>query len=202
QVSTATLNYWTWYDIEDDWDYAYVEISVDGGQNWDILQTPHSATDNPSGNAYGPGYTGISGEGEQPTWLEEHLDISAYAGQAVQMRFEYVTDDAVNRPGWTVDDISIPEIGFYDDVESDPNGWQAEGFVRIDNVLPQRFLVQVIEIGEESKVRPVPLDRTNHGVLTIDGLGQTIDRTVLIVSGLTPITTEPASYEYNITEAN
>ncbi len=196
-IDSATLNYWTWYDIEADWDYGYVEISTDGGKTWKILPAPHSSTDNPGGNAYGPGYTGPSGE-DEPTWLEERIDISDYAGQEVLIRFEYVTDDAVNRSGWTLDDISIPEIGFFDDGEGGLNGWTAEGFVRIDNVLPQRFLVQVLEIGDEITVRPVDLDQANHGTMTISGLGETIDQGVLIVSGLTPITTQPASYEYRL----
>jgi hypothetical protein len=200
-VTTATLTYWTWYDIEQDWDYGYVEISSDGGQSWTILQAPHSATTNPTGNAYGAGYTGTSGD-NGPAWIEEQLDLSAYTGQEVLVRFEYVTDDAVNRPGWTIDDISIPEIGFFDDVESDAGAWQAEGFVRMDNILPQHFLVQVIEIGESVNVRQLPLDETNYGALTINGLGSTIDRAILIVSGLTPITTEPASYEYKLNYAN
>jgi len=193
-VTSATLNYATWYDIETDWDYGYVEISTDGGETWTILTTPHSATTNPSGNAYGPGYTGMSGGG--PVWIEESLDISAYAGQEVLIRFEYVTDDAVNRPGWTLDDISIPEIDFADNVESGVNGWQAEGFVRMDNILPQHFLVQVLKIGAEPELHPMTLDAANHGTLTVEGLGDTLDRAVLIVSGLTPITTQPASYSY------
>ncbi|NJN95121.1 MAG: hypothetical protein HC875_13950 [Anaerolineales bacterium] len=195
-VTSATLNYATWYDIETDWDYAYVEISTDGGETWTILTTPHSATTNPSGNAYGTGYTGISGDG--PAWIEESLDISAYAGQEVLIRFEYVTDDAVNRPGWTIDDINIPEIDFADDVESGVNGWQAEGFVRMDNILPQHFLVQVLEIGPEPELQTIPLDAANHGTLTVEGLGDTLDRAVLIVSGLTPITTQPAHYTYQL----
>lgn len=193
-VEQATLHYWTWYDIEPDWDYAYVEISTDGGTSWTILQTPNSATTNPSGNAYGPGYTGSS-----DGWLEEQLDISAYTGQEVLIRFEYVTDDAVNRPGWTVDDISIPEIDFFDDAEAGDNAWQAEGFVRIDNILPQRFAVRVIEIGEEITVRTLPLDETNSGVLTVEGLGERVERAVLVTSGLAPVTSEPASYEYTLT---
>lgn len=201
QVSAATLAYWTWYDIETDWDYGYVEISTDGGANWTILQTPHSATTNPSGNAYGPGYTGKSGQ-DGPVWIEEKIDLSDYAGQEVLIRFEYVTDDAVNRPGWTIDDISIPEIGFFDNAETGPNGWQAEGFVRIDNILPQRFLVQLLEIGSQVTVRPISLDETNHGTLTINGLGTAVEQAILIVSGLTPITTEPASYEYKLRYAN
>ncbi len=197
-VSQATLKYWTWFDIESDWDYGYVEISTDGGETWTILTTPHSNTANHSGNAYGPGYTGTSSGGE-PTWLEESIDISDYTGQAVLIRFEYVTDDAVNRPGWTLDDISIPEIGFFDDVESGVNGWTSEGFVRIDNVLPQKFLVQLVEVGAEVNVRRLSLDEANRGSITVTGLGDSTVRAVLVVSGLAPVTTEPASYEYKIT---
>jgi immune inhibitor A len=197
QVTSATLNYWTWYDIESDWDYGYVEASTDGGETWTILQTPHSATTNPSGNAYGPGYTGASGGGP-PTWQEESLDLSAYAGQEILIRFEYVTDDAVNRPGWTLDDITIPELDFQDDVEAGPNNWQAEGFVRMDNLLPQRFLAQVLEIGDEVNLRRISLDEANHGALTIEGLGASLDRAVLLVSGLTPVTSQPADYSYKL----
>jgi len=200
-VSAATLNYQTWYDIEADWDYAYVEISTDDGRTWDILPTPHSATDNPSGNAYGPGYTGPSGGGDEPVWVEESIDISTYAGQEILLRFEYVTDDAVNRPGWTIDNVAIPEINFFDDVESGSGDWEAEGFVRIDNVLPQRFLVQVIEIGSDTvAVTPLSLDEANAGSLTITGLDDNVEQAILVVSGLTPITTEPARYTVRVFE--
>jgi len=196
-VDAATLNYWTWYDLEANWDFGYVEVSTDGGQTWTILPTAHSATANPSGNAFGPGYTGLSGDG--PTWLEESIDLTPYAGQEILLRFEYVADDAVNRPGWTIDDISIPEIGFFDDVEHGADGWQAEGFVRIDNVLPQQFILQVIEIGEAGvDVRRIPLDETNYGTFTVEGLGSDIQKAVMIVSGVTPVTTEPASYQYKL----
>ncbi len=195
-VDTATLNFWTWYDIESDWDYGYVEISSDGGKSWTILQAPNSATTNPSGNAFGPGYTGLSGGASG--WIEQSIDLSNYVGRQVMIRFEYVTDDAVNHPGWTIDDISIPEIDFFDDVENGTNDWQAEGFVRIDNILPQHFLIQVLEIGDNIQVRPLLLDETNYGTLTIKGLGSDVERAIMIVSGLSPVTTEPASYEYNL----
>jgi hypothetical protein len=196
-VDAATLNYWTWYDIEDSWDYGYVEVSTDGGQVWTILQTPRSATENPSGNAYGPGYTGKSGNGG-PDWIEESLDLSPYAGQKIQIRFEYVTDDAVNRPGWSLDDISIPEIGFFDNAETPDPAWVAEGFVRMDNILPQKFVVQLLEFGDTITLRPFPLDAANTGAMTVTGLGSRIDRAVLVVSGLTPVTTQPAGYQYQL----
>ena len=50
-----------WYDLETDYDYAYVEVSADGGKTWDILANEHTTITNPSGNSYGPGFTGASG---------------------------------------------------------------------------------------------------------------------------------------------
>jgi len=41
-VSTATLKYWTWYDIEADWDYAYLLVSTDNGIHWSLVP-PHPA---------------------------------------------------------------------------------------------------------------------------------------------------------------
>ncbi|MFQ5614181.1 MAG: hypothetical protein ACE5H9_18825 [Anaerolineae bacterium] len=195
-VEAATLTYWTWYDLEEDWDYAYVEVSTDGGQTWTALPTPHTRDDDPSGNAYGPGYTGQSGDG--PVWIEESLDLSPYAGQEILIRFEYVTDDAVNRPGFAVDDIRIPEIGYAYDAETDDGGWQAEGFVRIDNVLRQRYIVQVIEIGEEVTVHRLALDANNQGSYRVQGLGDRLERAVLVVSAQAPVTTEPAAYRYQL----
>ena len=59
-LQQATLTFTAWYSIEENWDYAYVQVSTDGGSTWDILQGSLASTDNPSLNAYGPGYTGES----------------------------------------------------------------------------------------------------------------------------------------------
>ncbi len=112
-VETATLNYKTWHLIENGWDYAYVEVSDDGGETWDILSPPGSTSSNPVGNSFGPAYTGSSGG-----WLDETVDLSEYAGRVIHLRFEYITDDAVYLDGLLLDDIAIPEIGFMDDGES------------------------------------------------------------------------------------
>ena len=42
------FSYSTWYDIEEDWDYLYLEVSEDG-QNWTILETPSGTDTNPTG---------------------------------------------------------------------------------------------------------------------------------------------------------
>ena len=195
-VDEATLEYWTWHDLEEDWDYAYVEISIDGGESWEILTTPSGTRENPNGNSFGFAYTGRSG-GATPTWIQEQVDLSPYAGEEVLIRFEMITDDAVNRPGFALDDVAIPEIGYFSDFEEDGGGWEAAGFVRHANVLPQRWLVQLVLFGPETTVQRLELaeDQTGEWQVPLDGATR---RAILTISGLAPVTTELASYSYEI----
>ena len=104
-VDEATLNFWTWYDIEDNWDYGYVMASTDGGKTWTPLQTSAMTDTNPNGNSFGWALTGCSGDPESTEagdecnakWIEQSADLTPYAGQKeVLIRFQYITDDAVN----------------------------------------------------------------------------------------------------------
>ncbi|MBI2846656.1 MAG: immune inhibitor A [Chloroflexi bacterium] len=195
-LTKATLNFWTWYDIEKDFDYAYVEVSTDGGVTWQALQGRYSTPESPVGNSLGYAYTGKSGEGSLQ-WVEENIDLTPFTGGKVLLRFEYVTDDAVSNAGLALDDISIPELGYLDDAERD-NGWKAEGFIRTENLVPQRFIVQVIEYGKEVRVREMPLDDSQRGELVIKGFGSELSRAVLVIAALAPLTTEKATYEFTL----
>ncbi len=200
-VEEAVLEYDVWYWLESLWDYGYVEVSVDGGKTWTILATEHSTDENPHGTAYGPGYTGESADEQGANmegWLHERVDLSAFAGQEILVRFETITDDAVNRPGLVVDNICIDAIGFCDDAETGDGEWEARGFVRHNNALKQRFVVQVVLPGEDGaiEVMPVPLGEDNQGAIeiTIDS----VSPAMLVVSGLTRHTTESAYYHFEI----
>jgi len=202
-VQSATLTYDIWYWIENGWDFGYVEVSTDGGETFAILRTPNTSDYNPFGNAYGPGYTGRSSE--QPGanaggWLRESIDLSTYAGKEILVRFEMVNDDAVNQPGFAIDNICIQEVGFCDDAESDGAGWESAGFARINNILKQRFLVQVVvPSGQSYEIIPMSLDSENRGSLTfrVDGRSPA----TLIISGLTRFTTEPGIYDLEISSS-
>ena len=143
------MTYWTWYDLEKDYDYVYLDASEDG-QNWTILNTPACSDKNLSGNNYGCGYNGTSQD-----WVQQKVDLSQFAGKKVQLRFEYVTDGAVNGEGLLLDDFSIPAINYAADFEKDDGGWQANGFVRIQNSLPQTFSLALIEQGNTNNVDSV-----------------------------------------------
>lgn len=196
-LDTATLTFWSWYELEEGWDYAYVTLSQDGGQSWQLLETNQTTTDNPQGNSYGPALTGNSGDGETPTWVQDSADLSPFTGGPVLVRFEVVTDEAVHNQGFAIDDIGLTELNYLADAERDDNGWETAGFVRHANVLPQTYILQLILLGDDSfDVQRLTLDDDWHGRFTIP-FGPGLESAVLIVSGNAPATRLPAGYAYN-----
>jgi hypothetical protein len=192
QVSgPLTLQYAAWYDLEKDYDYAYLTASEDG-KSWQILQTPsgRDKSADPSGNAYGWGYTGATNG-----WIEESVDLSQFAGKKVQIRFEYVTDAAVNNNGLLVDDIRIPQINYATDFEKDDGGWVGDGFVRIENRLPQTFRISLIRQGQSTSVEYITLDGSQSADIPLQ-FGTSLRDAVLVVSGVTRFTTQEASYSF------
>ena len=100
------ITFWTYYTIETDYDYAYVEVSTDGSI-FTPLEGNITTNDNPNGNNRGNGITGSSG-GE---WVEGIFDLDDYIGQAVYIRFSYYTDPAVLEEGIYLDNI-YPVVKF------------------------------------------------------------------------------------------
>lgn len=183
------LSFRTWYDIETDWDYLYLEVS-ENGETWEIMTTPSGTGTNPSGNSYGWGYTGTTNG-----WIEEKIDLSEYAGKNIFVRFEYITDAAVNGEGFLLDDVAVEAAGYRSDFEADDGGWQAEGFVRVQNVLPQTFGLALI-LTSDSSVTMIPIneDQTAEVSFSLKSGG----RAYLVVAGTTRFTRELASYQIEI----
>jgi bacillopeptidase F (M6 metalloprotease family) len=131
--------------------------------------------------------------------VQEHADLSPYIGKKIQLRFEEVTDEAVNLQGFAIDHVSIPEIHFQDALTTD-NGWVSNGFIRSNNVLPERFNVQALLYhGSQFTVSTVPVDlATGQGLLTIPKFGVDVTRVVLIVSAYAAETTQLAHYQLDI----
>ncbi len=198
-VKQAALEFMLWYDIEDLWDYAYVMASIDGGATWTALSTAHTTTDDPHHNSYGPGYTGESG-GPPARWVAERIDLTPFAGREVMIRFELITDEAVNTPGMVIDDVAIPAIGYFDDFENGMGGWESDGWLYIDNVLPQQWIVQMIRQAGETEITRLlmPTDRANSGSWEFD-IGGPAGRVMLVFSPVAPVTTEPGEFSYTLT---
>jgi hypothetical protein len=185
-LDSATLRFWSWHEIENEWDRAYVAASTDGGRSWEALEGELTSDSDPVGSSLGPSYTGGSNG-----WRRERIDLSRFAGRAVLLRFNYVTDESINSRGWCVDDIEAPEAGFADDAETDGD-WVSSGFLRATSAgVAQRFLLRVVTgSGDDATVEDVALDATNRATFTVSEL------VTIVLTAIAPKTLEPATFRF------
>ncbi len=208
-LTTATLKFWSYYAIEENWDYGYVEVHDLTTDEWYTLPglttvstIPHPH-DNPNcPDAFEPttylaaerwnAFTG-SGYG----WYQEVMDLSPFAGHIIELYFTYWTDPYTLDIGWYIDDIEIPEIGFFDDVESGPGDWTYTGWSIAESVLLYNdFEVNFIQgkVVEQMQAKESPYkiihmelaDDTEDGWQLIQSLVagkmKTLEPTVMVVA--------------------
>ena len=91
-LGTATkpvLTFWHKYALDTESDFIYVEAQIVGTSTWKRL---YFAT------------------GTAPAWVEEHVDLSDYAGKDMNLRFRLTSDsNGIQSQGWFIDDVSIAE---------------------------------------------------------------------------------------------
>jgi len=101
----------------DGWDGINVRISSDDGGSWEVLSDPQPAYTSNSlwsfGGIHGEG-PGIPGwAGRRQVWTQVSFDLSAYADQTVQIRFEFASDGGYSSEddntlfGWQIDEIEV-----------------------------------------------------------------------------------------------
>ena len=86
------LSFWHWYSIESGYDFGYLKISLDK-ENWFTLKR----------------FSGYSGG-----WIQEEIDLEAYAGQKLYIAFQFSSDGSITYDGWYVDDVMITMEGVPD----------------------------------------------------------------------------------------
>lgn len=115
------------YDIELDFDYAYVTV------NGTPVATNLSASTNPNGQNLGYGITGSS----NGAWVDLTVDLAPFAGQSVTLGFLYRSDAALAGDGLALDEITLPDGGI--DGGETERGWSYTGFLRTTGVLTKSF---------------------------------------------------------------
>lgn len=130
--------------LEGDWDYFFVEVSVDGGATYtqtkglrvgtgQELTTPDGYAD-PNGalRTYGGlrhGYTGDS-----RGWRAVYHDLTPFAGRAIRLRLRYITDAGGQERGVLVDNLAVRAGAttlWADPVEGgDLRGWVSQAGTR------------------------------------------------------------------------
>lgn len=197
-ISSATLEYNIYHDIETGYDFAYLFVSEDGGQTWQPLTAANmqglGPEDDPSDSALADRfYTGRS-----DGWRRETVDLTPYTGRLIQLRFVYLTDLILTFGGIALDNIAIPEVGFFDDAETLAPGWTAEGFERVTATIPQQWHLQLVTFPDgDPVVQPLALsaEQTLSLSIALDDSGR---QAILIVAASAPMTLEQAHYHLEI----
>ncbi|MFN2332944.1 MAG: S8 family serine peptidase [Wenzhouxiangellaceae bacterium] len=120
-----TLRFQNWREIEVDtpgqtcWHGAILEISTNDGASWiqvqdeDLLSQPYDGTINDTNNPL----SGLAAWCDQRgQWSENVVDLSAWAGEEIRLRFRYGTDAIGNFEGWNIDDLSVEGCGVFEEV--------------------------------------------------------------------------------------
>ena len=128
----SVLTFWSWWDIEPDFDYGYVEVLPAGATTWQTVKGNITTDKDPNLANDGNGITGPSlwFKGNVDGWVPATFDLSAHTG-AVKLRFRYTTDMAATGNGWTWNDLLISAGGvtvFADAAATQDPGWVATGW--------------------------------------------------------------------------
>ena len=142
--STAALELKGWWDIEENYDYLYAEVSTDDGANWTPLDGTANGEAIPRDGGDKPALHGTSG-----AYRDLVYPLDGYAGQQIDVRFRYQTDGGLALMGFAADAITVTADGealFTDGAEGDDNGWATDGFKRtgesFTNEYPQYYIAE------------------------------------------------------------
>ncbi|WP_298507304.1 M4 family metallopeptidase [uncultured Kordia sp.] len=112
------------FDIEQNWDFLYVEYSTNGGLNWNVLGSATDAdwynsdrTFASSGNTDCFTCIGSQWTGTDTTMQEYKYNLSAFDDQSsIVFRFVLVTDQATNNEGVIVDNLIVDSVLSVEDI--------------------------------------------------------------------------------------
>ncbi len=109
------LSFWHWYDFESGYDGGNLSVRPSGSGSYTLV-TPDGGYPSSDVGALGqPGFTGLSG-----SWQEVSFDLSAWAGQPVDLRWHFASDYSIEELGWYVDDITVAGAAHLADFEFQP----------------------------------------------------------------------------------
>jgi hypothetical protein len=151
----ADLTFEAMWDTEAGYDYAYVQVSANGGRSYVSIPCTDSIP-----APLGPGF-----EGESDGFVSQTCDLSRWAGQAVVLAFRYVTDSGVQEDGFWVDDVMVGQTLVSDGSTLD--GWQS--LTEFNPIEVEDYTVRIVSYDRHRTVVQIanlPLGRGFHGILT------------------------------------
>jgi hypothetical protein len=154
-IGAGVLSMLTKWDAEEGYDYAYVQVSTDGGETYESVSCTDSV----------PGPLGPSFNGTSDGFVTQSCDLSAYAGETVLLAFRYVTDGSVALPGFWVDDVDVDGTSLTDGTTLE--GWSSPTEINPVEVFGYTVrLVAFDKAHEVVRIATLPLGDDFEGSLT------------------------------------
>jgi hypothetical protein len=161
--SSALLTFDAFWNEEEGWDFAFVQVSTDGGSTYTSVACTDTTADHdpdalPTAVENVPGFTGFSG-----TFRPQSCSLAAYAGQSVLLAFRSFNDPATlgtdpnTTPGFWVDSVKVGGTLVSDG--SSLAGWKSFTETKANTVAG--FTVRIVSIDSRKKaitVRALPLN--------------------------------------------
>lgn len=125
---SAELSMKARYEIEEAFDYLYVQYSTDDGVTWEMLDGTIDGKPFPKNGTGAPGLTGVT-DGK---WVDMKVPLSSLAGKKAKLRLMYRTDGALTMNGFFADDITLTVDGqpvLTDGAETVDPGWTSNGWI-------------------------------------------------------------------------
>ena len=150
--TSGDLSFWISRDTEQDWDHVFVEAHTVGQDNWTTLPDQNGHTTTATGESCPAGWrelhpwldhyqtwdgastctpTGTTGSwnaayGNSHGWEQWSVDLSAYAGEQVEVSIAYVSDWSAQGLGVFIDD-TVVSTGETTSFEDGLGGWAVTG---------------------------------------------------------------------------
>ncbi len=141
---TAHLQIWHKYYLEPEYDFGYIEVSIDGN-NWETLE---------------------AFDLQDIDWHEARFDLTPYCGNDIQLKFSLEADGTLEEPGWNIDDVKVAASNVYSEVSENrgvpyefylagayPNPFNSAAIIRYSLDKPGYAELKVFNImGQEAAV--------------------------------------------------
>lgn len=104
------LSFWHLYNLESNYDGGVIEGSTDNGATW--VDLGGYIINNGYNNTIETGSaTVLAGKaaftGNSAAFINTKVNLSAFSGKNIKLRFKLVTDDGTGIEGWYIDDINL-----------------------------------------------------------------------------------------------
>jgi len=197
------LNFYHKYNTEKFADNGILQISTDNGFSWsNILEEDMVRNGYASKIGYGlfaiPNLRGWNGSSDE--WIATMVDLGAYTGQSVVLRWRFGSDDNTAQEGWFIDDVELMDAFNYNSeacVTSEGGDEACAEAPEWGTVVESGIVSDVKEIaGDDTGLRAYPnpandqltveITSTRTQYLTVElvsGTGQTVWTSDAAVSG-------------------